>query len=268
MAKVLGQSGRYVSEQAVKKRTQLWLATMVGSLLIGMIEGILICLTFYSKKVPAVASISATLTLLLLVWLLFKTFDRKVEKLERERTDMLRGANGEVAVGLVLSLFPDEFRVINDLTTPFGNLDHVVIGPTGVFVLDTKNWRGVVSADGEGELLVNGKTTNKRYIRQFTGRMMGIRDKVRLLAPGVDPFYNGVFVFTAARVDAKWGATGTVNCIREEQLHSFIVEKDFGKKLRPADVDRLAQAFLGLAHMDNSFTEKSISLPTASMARA
>jgi hypothetical protein len=258
MAKTLGESGRYVSDQAVKKRMGLWMASMLASLLVGTVEGVLICLTVYSKKIPPVTSMALTLALLLVVWLLFKWFDRKIERLERERTDMLRGATGEAVVGLALSNFPDEFRIINDLTTPFGNLDHVVVGPTGVFILDTKNWRGVVSADGKGELLVNGKPTDKRYVRQFTARMMSVRDKVRLLAPGVDPFYNGLFVFTAARVDARWGTTASINCIREEQLHSFIVEKDFGKKLRPAEVDRLAQAFLGLAHMDKGFTEKSV----------
>jgi len=242
-----------VSEQVVKKRMLLWMASMLASMLVGLVQGGLICLTFYSKKIPPVTSMALTLALLLVIWLLFKWFDRKISKLERERTDMLRGATGEIAVGLILSNFPDEFRVINDLTTPFGNLDHVVVGPTGVFILDTKNWRGVVAADGKGELLVNGKPTEKRHVRQFTGRMMGIRDKVRLLAPGLDPFYNGVFVFPAARVDAKWGSTGSVNCIREEQLHDFIVEKNFGRKLRPADVEQIAQAFLGLAHMDAGF---------------
>jgi hypothetical protein len=83
---------------------------------------------------------------------------------------MRRGAAGEIHVGNILTDFPDDFCVINDLTTPFGNLDHVVVGPTGVFVLDSKNWRGVVSADGKGELLLNGQPTDKPHVRQFVGR--------------------------------------------------------------------------------------------------
>jgi hypothetical protein len=61
-------------------------------------------------------------------------------------------ARREISVGYKLSDFPDGFYIINDLKTESGNLDHVVIGPTGVFALDTKSWRGVVSADGKGEL--------------------------------------------------------------------------------------------------------------------
>ena len=45
----------------------------------------------------------------------------------------------------------------------------LVVGPTGVFVLDTKAWRGVVTSDGKGELLLNGQPTDKPYIRQFVG---------------------------------------------------------------------------------------------------
>jgi hypothetical protein len=183
-----------------------------------------------------------------------KRVDKKLNALEREVVAMQRGATGEVAVGLALANFPDEFCVINDLTTPFGNLDHVVVGPTGVFVMDTKNWRGVVSADGKGELLLNGKATDKPLINQFIGRMMGVRDKVKLLATGLDPFYSAVFVFTSARVEAKWGTTRNVHCITDDQLRAYIVEKDFGKRLTKEEVERIAQAFLGLAHMDAQFT--------------
>ena len=38
------------------------------------------------------------------------------------------------------------------------------------------------------------------------------------------------------------------------QLWEYIVESKFGKKLPGPDVDRIAQAFLALAHMDSEFT--------------
>src|SRR6185436_4270109 len=121
--------------------------------------------------------------------------------------------------------------------------DHVVVGSTGVFLLDAKNWRGVVAADGKGELLCNGQATDKQLVRQFVGRIMGIKEKVRTLAPGLDPYFQPVFVFTSARVEAKWGTTGTVHCIRDDQLQGYIVEKEFGKKLKAQEVERIAQAF-------------------------
>jgi hypothetical protein len=137
--------------------------------------------------------------------------------------------------------------------------DHLA-GSTGVFVLDTKNWRGVVSADGKGELLLNGKPTDKPQIRQFVGRVMGMKDKIHVLVPELDPYFQAVFVFTAARVDANWGLTGNVHCVRDDQLFDYIVEKDFGRGLKHNEAERIAQAFLGLAHMDRDFTAKSVSI--------
>lgn len=90
---------------------------------------------------------------------------------------------------------------------------------------------------------------------------MGTRDKVKVLAPQVDPYYQALFVFTAARVEAKWGTTSNVNCIRDDQLFDYIVEKNFGKRLSQTHVEQVAQAFLGLAHMDSDFTDRA-SLPS------
>jgi hypothetical protein len=154
---------------------------------------------------------------------------------------------------------PNDFYVINGVAAEYGDLDHVVVGPTGVFVLDSKNWRGVVSSDGNGELHLNGQTTDKPYVRRFVGRMLGVREKVMTLAPNVDCFYQALFVFTAARVEAKWGSTGNVHCIRDDQIHNYVVEKDFGKRLKPEEVQRVAQAFLGLAHMEKEFTRAATS---------
>ena len=97
--------------------------------------------------------------------------------------------------------------------------------------MDAKNWRGVVAADGRGELLLNNQPTEKRLIGPFVARMLKVKEKIRTLAPEVDLFYEALFVFTAARVEAKWGRTGSANCLTDDQLHSYIVEKEFGKTL-------------------------------------
>jgi len=68
----------------------------------------------------------------------------------------LVGAHGEEYVIRELSQLPDEFHVINDINLRFGQtihwrqyneyiktcqIDHVVAGPTGIFLLETKNWK-------------------------------------------------------------------------------------------------------------------------------
>ena len=145
---------------------------------------------------------------------------RKLDEIEKGRAAMRKGAAGENAVAQILKDFPDNFCVINGLTTPFGDLDHVVIGPTGVYIIDTKNWKGVVSADGKGELLLNGKPPDKPTVKPLVTRMMNVKDKIKTLS-NLDPFFKAVLVFPIARVDARWGETGSANCIRDDQLWSY-----------------------------------------------
>jgi len=68
----------------------------------------------------------------------------------------LAGASGEELVIRVLSKLPDAYHVLNDVNLHFSRgihwrerneyiktsqIDHIVIGPTGVFLLETKNWK-------------------------------------------------------------------------------------------------------------------------------
>ena len=48
-------------------------------------------------------------------------------------------------------------------------------------MIDAKNWRGVVSSDGNGGLLLNGKPTDKPETKNLTRMIMNIKDKVKTL---------------------------------------------------------------------------------------
>ena len=253
MARVMGESGRYVSQEAVNQSGRIRLVVVLLVAVLAVIEGFILASFIPARLITAWLRLLILTAVLPAMWFLYKWGNKKLDALDKKRADMRRGAAGEIHVGNILADLPDDFCVINDLTTTFGNLDHVVVGPTGVFVLDSKNWRGAVSADGKGELLLDGQPTDKPLIRQFVSRMLGIKDRVRALAPGLDPYYQALFVFTAGRVEAKWGSTGKVHCVRDHQLHEYIVEQDFGKRLSSDEIQRLAQAFLGLAHMDREF---------------
>ena len=183
---------------------------------LGVIEGIILSSYFPLGWLTGVGKAAIFLIAMIGIWAIDKWGNQKLTVIEKKQDNMLRGATGE-------------------------------------FVLDTKAWRGVVAGDGKGELLLNGQPTDKPYVRQFVGRMMGVREKVLTLAPGMEARHNAVFVFTAAWVEARWGTTGYLNCVTDDQLLSYIAEKNFGKKLTAEEISQIAQAFLGLAHMDKEF---------------
>jgi hypothetical protein len=76
----------------------------------------------------------------------------KIARLERSAERWQRGADGEAATAAVLDQLPEGWTVLHDVRwpgRPRANIDHVVIGPCGVFVIDSKNWSGeVVVRDG------------------------------------------------------------------------------------------------------------------------
>jgi hypothetical protein len=217
MAKTLGKAARFTTDEAsrLRRRGLILAFVMVGVL--GIAEGVTLSTLWSKLNFPGWLTTSVQWGGFVAIGVMIRWGWLKLDELETERKKWQRGADGETVVGKILANFPEEFLVINDISTPTGNLDHVVVGPTGVFVLDAKNWRGVVQGDGEGELLLNGKRLDKDYIGQYVGRIMGVKDKVCALVPTL-AYFQGLFVFTAARVEATWGKTGYVHCLREDQL--------------------------------------------------
>ena len=94
--------------------------------------------------------------------------DKRVEKAKKTWGV---GARAEVAVGDELeSLKEHGFVLIHDLRIQgIGNIDHVAIGPQGIFAIETKSHRGVVSVGGNEirpVLLLRGTTPGKDFIGQ------------------------------------------------------------------------------------------------------
>ncbi|NYB52405.1 MAG: NERD domain-containing protein [Methanobacteriaceae archaeon] len=55
-----------------------------------------------------------------------------------------KGLEGENLVSNYLNTLPKDFFVFNDVNLPGkgGNIDHIVVGPTGIYVIETKNYSG------------------------------------------------------------------------------------------------------------------------------
>jgi hypothetical protein len=238
---------------AAQKHRRLILTGFLAFAILGALFGCVLSFWFVRGSIPAWWQIMGALALVGASAGVGVVALGKLEKLDRERQAMRKGADGETRIAAVLAAFPDEFRVINSLSTPYGDLDHIVVGPTGVFIVDSKNWRGTVAADGRGELLLNGKPTDKPTIRPLVARTMSVREKIQTLSGFEPPFFQVLLAFPATRVEARWGTTGAALCITDDQLHDCIVEKKNSDKLDRRRVEALAQAFLALATMDKEF---------------
>jgi len=109
------------------------------------------------------------------------------------------GADGEQDVGLVLSRLPQEFHIFNGLGFEGGDVDHIIVGPTGVFVIETKNHGGTISQRGH-RLCRNGIPLGHDFVRQAECEAMYVK---RRLGPQVLCHVRPVVVFARAKVRVR-----------------------------------------------------------------
>ncbi len=85
----------------------------------------------------------------------------------RRLGNFLKGAKGEEWVAHELSFLSSEYTVFNGLRLGGGkqNFDHIVVGPPGVFVVETKNWKGSVEFRN-GKLYAGGKEPSRPPLKQ------------------------------------------------------------------------------------------------------
>jgi hypothetical protein len=150
-----------------------------------------------------------------------------------------QGIRGEERVAGVLSgLEDDGFRVLHDVDVGRGNADHVVVGPTGVFVVETKDWGGRFYPR-RGQLMFNQRPAGE-VIAQVTASALEVRR--RLEGAGVDVWVQAVVASTRARVYASPLRLGHVTVIQADDLAAFI--RGRRGRLAVAEAERAAAAIL------------------------
>jgi hypothetical protein len=150
-----------------------------------------------------------------------------------------RGIEGEERVAeLLAALEPEGFRTLHDLDLGRGNADHVVIGPTGVFVIETKDWGGRFYPR-HGRLMFNQRQADD-VVGQVTAAALAIRG--RLEREGVDVWVQAVIASTRARVSASPLRLGHVTAVQADDLPDFVRSRR--TVLDPDRATRVAEAIL------------------------
>ena len=113
------------------------------------------------------------------------------------------GIIGEQKVTRILSAaLSDDYSLFNDVmlkSISGGNIDHVVVGPTGIFVIETKNYKGKISYYGDNWEGV-GKRSPSRQARINAMRIKNILASSASLKS--KPFWiQGVVVLTDHRAE-------------------------------------------------------------------
>jgi hypothetical protein len=110
--------------------------------------------------------------------------------LSEESVSWYLGVTGEIAVGQILATLPPEWTSFHAL--PIGkkgsDIDHIVIGPGGVFTINTKHHAGKPVWVGERTVMVSGQ--KQPYIRNSeyeAGRVTKVLRERMPLLPAAQP---------------------------------------------------------------------------------
>ncbi|MEO8425143.1 MAG: nuclease-related domain-containing protein [Actinomycetota bacterium] len=178
---IVREPGQYLREQL--HRFWKWMAAAAGISILICIAGWLLV----GRRTP----LWSYLVLVLLGASIAYWRDDEIRRWVRNHR---QGLKGEVLVGNILETkLGSEYRVLHDRDKTWSNVDHVVVGPTGVFAIETKAWTGKVWLTKRGELRVGGRD-EEDAISQATREAMWARGL--LTDADIDTYVEALIVLT------------------------------------------------------------------------
>lgn len=188
------RAGRSTRDLAAKRRK-----ANIQILVIGLVTLLILLLITLKSKSLGIGS-GGLLLLVALAWVFKWYIETESEKIEKMQRRAVRGAKAEERIGSILSDLGEDFLVLHDVPSPYGNIDHIVISKqSGIFLLETKAHGGRVSIV-EGRLLVNGHDPEKNFVAQTLKNTYWLRDEIqKIIAGGV--WIIPLIVFTNAFVE-------------------------------------------------------------------
>ncbi len=162
----------------------------------------------------------------------------------RKRLIRLRqGLDGEKAVGQYLEKHREpDWRVFHDIPCNGFNIDHLLVAPQGIFVIETKTYskrcsgQRPIKYDGDA-LYVNGGPPNRRPIRQAQNARDWLQDQLQRDTERTYPL-RGVVIFPDWYIEGP-GDYGRVEIwvLNQQALPEFM--KHEPTRMSEEDMDRV-----------------------------
>ncbi|MDD4409986.1 MAG: nuclease-related domain-containing protein [Candidatus Pacebacteria bacterium] len=143
-----------------------------------------------------------------------------------------RGAGAELVTQKHLGKLGCGYHIVNDFQYKYGNIDHICICQTGIFTIETKAHKGLISYNGR--LLKDGKEIDKDFIFQAKSAAMYISEYIQSVL-GKKYFVTPILVFNNAKIDSSirgprhgvWiGGKGFQNYVIANNKNLFLSEEE------------------------------------------
>ncbi|MDQ0923177.1 hypothetical protein QF038_001685 [Pseudarthrobacter sp. W1I19] len=159
--------------------------------------------------------------------------------LSPEAQPWYKGALGEIAVGRILEQLGPDWLVLHAIPVGRGSsdIDHLLVGPAGVFTVNTKNHSGQPVWVANRTLMVAGKKTRHLYNADFEASRAS---KLLTAAVGGAVDVTAMVVVVDPKSMTIKSRPDRVVVLRDGQLLGWLRHRK--SELGPADVGRIASA--------------------------
>ncbi len=132
--------------------------------------------------------------------------------------DFLKGARGEESVARTLAFLPADYRIYHGLAPQRRGVlmdardyDHIVVGPSGVFVVETKNWSGWITIQN-GRILYDGEEPDRPPLDQVRKAASELQRRLKEESD-LDVDVQPVLCFASGNLEGGYtGLSGVVIC--------------------------------------------------------
>ncbi|MCW4045424.1 MAG: NERD domain-containing protein [Candidatus Bathyarchaeota archaeon] len=244
--KILKKPSRYLKQKALRKLSAaLLLMAIFAVVLVSAVPTSPLYVNV--GEYEGIRAISL-LALLISAWLSFRSY-----------SGYRRGYQGEKSVAKTLSsTLSDDYFLINDvnLRDGYGNIDHIVLGPNGIFVIETKNYAGKIICNGDNWLNPrSGKLNRLTHYdlgspsKQAKRNASRVKKAIESLAAfkSKNIWVHGILVFANKNVHLQI-SNPTVPVLRSKQLPNFIRTTEAKNTLSTHELDLLGKELLKQAN--------------------
>lgn len=132
---------------------------------------------------------------------LLRRLDTLFQHWSKRRLRYLRGGQAEAWVSLQFrdSLNDDWHLFDNIQLDATSDIDHILIGPAGIFVISTKSQRGLFKTDAD-QVTFNLKPCD--WTRDATRQTLRLKDQLAVVEPNSAPWLQTVLALPFAHIDA------------------------------------------------------------------
>ncbi len=171
-----------------------------------------------------------------------------------KRSHYKSGYSGEQIVIEALQNLPDSYSLINDVNLPnsYGNIDHIVLGSNGIFIIETKNFEGEIRCGGDvwyqykDTWEIPEEYEIKSPSKQVKGNALKLKQYIEsknIFSKSLRLWVEGIVVFAHDDVILRCN-NSTVPVFKVNQLCSFIRNKESKIKFSSHELDKVAKILL------------------------